>query len=450
MKTKLTLVVCPVYGVLYPPLSLSSLAGFLRNKGYEVTTLDLSVQLFAELPEKERDILWALDMAHIWSYRDIVEKIIPDERFNIWADAILQKEPYAVGFSVYTPNLLVSLILAERIKVKNDKIKIIFGGPYLRRDNGMAQYAINKDCVDIVVVGEGELTLQEIIDSYGKEERIPYCKGSIIKSGGRITDCGVREPIEDLDSLPFPDFSDFNFENYKERVVPLLGSRGCLYNCAFCDEKTFWLDYRYRSADNLVEEIKHQISNYGINAFRFNDLMLNGNLKELERFCDLIIQEGIEIRWGGYITVRKMDRKLIEKMKRAGCIFLFVGIESGSQNILDKFKKNVKVEVAEELLRLFKEAGIAIHTGWIVGFPNESFIDFKQTLDFIKRNKKYMDRVAPSNLMTIPPGSPMSKNPGLFGIRHIVHPAEYHDDTTTLQIRQARTNYFNKYVAFEV
>jgi anaerobic magnesium-protoporphyrin IX monomethyl ester cyclase len=447
MKTKVALVTCPEYGVLYPPLSLAYLAAALRNRDYEVVSFDFNIQLFNAFPKEQGSVYWDLANSELWRDRKIIEKTVSQERFDAWAEAILQQEPYLVGFSIYSTNEFTSLMLAEKIKARNDKIKIIFGGPYIRRDKNIAENIINQPCVDIVVVGEGEITLQEIVEAYEKEERVQYCKGAIIKSGGKIVDCGVREAINDLDSLPFADFSDFKFANYKESLVPLLASRGCLYNCAFCNEKSFWQDYRCRSAEDVIAEIKLQILNYGVNDFRFNDLMLNGNLVELEKFCDRLIQEGIKITWSGYISVRKMDKRLLEKMKHSGCNFLFCGIESGSQNILNKFKKGVEIETAEELLRLLAEVRIRVHTGWIVGFPDESDSDFKQTVDFIKRNRKYMERISLPNLMTIPPGSPIFKDPLKFGVKLIISAGEWFDNTTTLEIRQARIDYLNKYIA---
>lgn len=445
---KVVLITCPSYGILHPPLSLAYLAAVLRNRGHEVASLDLNIQLFDEMPESERDIYWNINMPHLWFDRDIIEKTISKEKLDAWAEVIIQKKPNVVGFSVYCTNLLASLMLAERLKARNNKIKIIFGGPYIRRDNAVAESVINHACVDIIVVGEGENTLEEIMYSYEKDGRFGNCRGAIIKRDGQIIDCGSREPISELDDLPFPDFSDFNFDIYKERLIPLLSSRGCLYNCAFCNEKSFWQDYRYRTADNIIQEVKHQIINYEISTFRFNDLLLNGNLSELEKFCDRVIRVGLGIKWGGYITARKMEKKLIAKMKKSGCYFIFFGIESGSQNVLDKFKKGVNVGQVEELLQLFTEIGISVHTGWIVGFPNETFGDFRQTIDFIKRNKKYIDRVAPANLMSIPPGSPIYANPIMYGVKHIVHAGEYLDSTTTLRIREARLDYFNKYMAY--
>ena len=447
MKTKVALVTCPEYGVLYPPLSLAYLAAALRNRDYEVISFDFNIQLFNEFTQEQRDIYWDLSNSELWRDRKIIEKTVSKERFDAWAEAILREEPSLVGFSIYSTNEFTSLMLADRIKAKNDKIKIIFGGPFISRENVVAENLINQPCVDIVVIGEGEITLQEHVENYEKTKEVRYCKGSIIKSGGQIIDCGMRKPISDLNSLPFADFSDFKFASYKESLVPLLASRGCLFNCAFCNEKSFWQDYRYRSANDVIAEIKLQILNYGITDFRFNDLMLNGNLNELENFCDRLIQEGIKITWSGYITVRKMDRRLVEKMKHSGCKFLFFGIESGSQNILNKFKKGVEIIVAEELLRLLAGVGIRVHTGWIVGFPDESDSDFKQTVDFIKRNRQYMERISPPNLMSIPPGSPIFKDPIKFGVKRFISAADWFDNTTTLETRQARLDYLNKYIA---
>lgn len=444
---KVVLVRCPSYGVLHPPLSLAYLAAALRAQNHRVISMDLNIQLFNELPEEDKQTYWDLNRAEIWQDRSLIEKIISKKRIERWVEEIVHREPDFVGFSVYTTNLLTSLILMEKIKAKNARIRIIFGGPCCRRDNGVAESLMRHEYVDMVVIGEGEITLQEIVHSYEKRGAVKRSKGMMAKLDGEVVDCGIREPISDLNNLTFPDFSDFNFDVYKEKLVPVLASRGCNHNCAFCDEKSFWTKYRWRDANNVVEEIKSHIMNYGVRTFRFNDLIINGKLSELEKFCARIISEGIEIRWGGYIRVRTMGKKLIEMMKRAGCYFLFAGIESGSQNMLNKFKRGMNIEVAEQLLQSFAEAGISIHTGWIVGFPDESFSDFKQTIDFIKRNRKYIGRVAPANLLTIPPGSPMGKCPLRFGVKNVVHPGEWSDSSTTLNIRRARLAYFNRNMA---
>jgi radical SAM superfamily enzyme YgiQ (UPF0313 family) len=445
---KVLLITCPSYGVLHPPLSLAYLTAALRSRSHDVIPLDLSIQLFNELPKEERESYWGLNSSDLWADRGFIEKIISKEKIASWTEAILQEEPNFVGFSIYSTNLLTSLILAEKIKERDDRVKIIFGGPFMRRDNGVANSTISHAFVDAVVIGEGEVTLQELINSYEKKGAIEYCQGTMIRLDGRIVDCGIREPVSNLDSLPFPDFSDFEFNIYREKLIPLLSSRGCPYNCAFCNEKSFWHKYRWRSADNIIEEIRRLILKYNIDTFRFNDLLINGNLRILERFCDRIIQQKIKIKWGGYITIRKMDRELVTKLEMSGCYLIFVGIESGSQDILNRFKKGVEIGVGEELLQLLSEAGIATHTGWIVGFPNESFCDFKQTIDFIKRNKRYITRVAHANLLTIPHGSPMSENPNIFGIKRIIHEGEFIDNTTTLKIRQARVSYFNRHIAY--
>jgi anaerobic magnesium-protoporphyrin IX monomethyl ester cyclase len=445
---RIALVTCPQYGVLHPPLSLAYLTAALRSRGHTVMPLDLSIQLFNELTEEERDAYWDINRPDRWWSEVSIKNIIKEERIDSWARAILQMNPDIVGFSVYTTNLLTSLMLAEKIKAKNDRIKIIFGGPFARRDNGIAGSIINYAYVDAVVVGEGEMALQEMVDSYEKNGKFAFCSGTMIKIDDKIVDGGIRPSIQSLDDLSFPDFSDFNFGIYKERLMPMLASRGCPHNCAFCNEKSFWQDYRWRTADNIIRELKQQISNYRISTFRFNDLLLNGNLGELEKFCDKIIQDRIKIKWSGYITVRKMTDELIVKMKNSGCYFIFVGIESGSQGILNKFKKGIKIEIAEELLQSFTRAGISTHTGWIVGFPDESFADFKQTIDFIKRNEKYISRVAPASQLTIPPGSLMAKYPSMFGVKRIIHEGEYEDSLTTLKLRQTRLNYFNKYISY--
>jgi len=413
MKTaRVALIQCPSWGTYLPPLGISYLASYLRSKGHKVYQFDLNIELFDSLNEHYKKY-WkcgVLDFDRIWTSRWLLWRKIPPINFLLikrWAKRILDINPDVVCFSVVFTTQLTSIMLAREIKrmtkSKNNENKIIIFGGFNCNFPHEIKRIMDSGYVDIIVKGEGEYIMGDLLSKlqkyaakhavFGALEAFKEYPGVIIKKDGKIINSGERLPIKNLDELPFPDFTDLPMDKYTNKfMIPILMSRGCVNKCVFCIEHKIAKYYRTRSAENILKEIKLRIKQYPERRyFNFNDSLINGNIRELEKLCDLIINEKLNIEWEGNAAISgNLTLRLLKKMRKSGCVRLVFGIESASQKILNEMGKRFHINEAEKVLRDTYKAGIKPITNWIIGFPTETEEDFNKTLDFIKRNKEYI------------------------------------------------------------
>jgi radical SAM superfamily enzyme YgiQ (UPF0313 family) len=392
----------PFWGVKCPPLHIALLSSYLRTKGHKVQVFDFNVELYQARTKRDYN-LWEPQEEHlVWMNPNSVSEFLG--RYETVIDrlinSVMETDPAVVGFSVHFSSELPSLFLAQRIKEINPKVVTIFGGPQASRDQA-AYRLVAEQWVDYVVQGEGEETLSEIIRYIDNGELIYDCPGIIFQNDGQVKDCGDRELIKDLNILPFADFSDFEFSKYKEPfTLPMYTSRGCPNRCVFCTERIYWRRYRFRDGENIFAEIKYQLNKMKMIDFIdfHHDSLLNGNTKELEKLCDLIIQNGIKIRWAGQAIIRKeMTKELLEKMKEAGCVSLTYGLETASPRIMERMGKVMaKGADIDQIVKDTYNAGIDPMINFIIGFPGETEEDFEQSIRFCERNKNYIFSVNPS------------------------------------------------------
>ena len=261
-------------------------------------------------------------------------------------------------------------------------------------------------------MGEGEGALASGVERNGDFSGI---SGTIIPVGGGYLDNGRARPI-DINRIPFPTFEQFDLNKYTEKTLPMLSSRGCIARCAFCDDHLTWGRYRYRKAEFVLDELRWHVKKNGISHFWFNDLLINGSNKHLERLCDLIIERGLDIRWIALAIVRRdTTEALLKKMRRAGCYTLNYGIESGSDKILKRMGASYTVSEAEQVLELMRRADINTQLNFIVGFPGETEAEFMETLQFIRRNREWICGISNLNTCTLVENSPLGNSPGSYG-----------------------------------
>lgn len=427
---KITLVVAPILSEtrtsMMPPLGVAYLSSCLRSKKHRVDLFDFNLEIEPRLWNQK--ILRLQDDPEIFinflfpkystqknliseDSRNLVEEYIED-----CAKKIINTNPDTIGFYVHRKTALLSLLLAKKIKEVDGKILIVFGGPDTTRER-KGNFFIRTGFVDLVVIGEGEVTLLEIIEKLKMEGKIAYCSGTLINCNGEIIDCGERPLIKNLDSIPFPDFDGLPLQKYEfSGLLPIIASRGCVGNCIFCSEKSFWKHYRQRSIENIIQEIKQQRTKYNAYKFLFCDSLINGSIKLLNDLCDTIIEQKIEVYWGGNARIDpEMTPKLLKKMHKAGCRFLKYGIESGSQGVLDVMRKGVKIKYAKEVLENTYKANIWVYVYLIVGFPTETEADFIQTLRFMYDNRNNINSFY-AHLFNIEAGSPLFKKSDEFEI----------------------------------
>ena len=352
-----------------PPLGLASLAAYLIDKGYEVGIIDA---LANELSDKE-----------------IIEKIAQDN-------------PKAIGFSALTSMFHRAVITAEKLKKKFPEKLIIMGGHHATI---MPKEAMQKHrCFDILVYGEGELTFAEIMQKFRKAhynakkflhdyKTLQSIKGILFRKNGKTIINAQRELIKNLDELPFPARHLLPIEKYvplpnqylRLPVVHMVAIRGCPFNCTYCSASAvFGRTIRAKSPERVIEEIKHVIEKYGAKEISFWDDTMTVKRDWMEKLCNLIIKNKIDITWTCYARVDTVDLPLLKLMKKAGCWNIFYGVESGSQQLLDNINKHITLQQIKNAVKWTKEAGIEIRASFMIALPGETPELARQTLEFAK------------------------------------------------------------------
>lgn len=405
---KIALVQCPSWTVLRPPYNLAVLSSCLKESGHDVICFDFNINMYNHLLNQgDNNLRESLEESSTWYRGDYVQTIIKkyDSYIDFLVNQILESDAKIIGFTIVGTTRYFSEEIASRIKKKDPKRIIVFGGYYCFRTEVGIRF-LEKPFVDAVCLGEAEFAFPSLIKEIEiNKGRLGYCKGFAYRDKeNRAIDCGDYPLVEDLDCLRFADFSGFNLDEYPRKSLAISTSRGCINRCSFCAESRVWRKYRLRSAYNIYREIVFQLTNYPkTEFFFFNDSLINGNIELLDQICDLIIENKVRVGWGGQGLIRKeMDLRLLKKMREAGFVFVSYGLESASPRILRLMKKGYPVELAGKVIRNTKRVGVSISVNIIVGYPSETEEDLLMTLEFLKRNMDFIDNVCIQALVVLP------------------------------------------------
>lgn len=232
---------------------------------------------------------------------------------------------------------------------------------------------------DVAVIGEGEQTMVDLVDCFDKGLGFSCVKGIAYRDGGEIRFTSPRGFVDDLDCLPFPSRELFNNDEYKRyyakrfgyTTTPLITSRGCPFNCDFCSRPVFGTSLRLRSAGNVVDEVE-SIVGLGYDKVWFADDCFTLDRRHLMNICNEIIRRDSDVGWECLSRVDTMDREVAAKMRRAGCVRVYFGIESGNNYVLTLMKKQITVEQARRAVYAAKAAGLQVGAFFIIGYPGES------------------------------------------------------------------------------
>ncbi len=433
-RRRVILVQCPTWAAEKPPLGIPYLLAHLRKHGHDCRAFDFNIELFHEIDPKHRD-LWNEGAYKIWMDYHFFSILYPEyfpfamdetrEIFDLvnaksalWADRILESDPGIVGFTAMANTTLFALATCRELKKRRPELPIVFGGPNCLRGTN-ERFFLQTGWVDAVIPGEGEETLRRLVVTLEEHDELRPIPGVLIRTpSGEIADGGEAELVRPLDSLAFPDFSDFYPEKYlyKFEELPMTLSRGCVAKCSFCIDWIFWEAMRFRSADNIVAEMNHHRTRYGANRFYFNDLIFNGNLRQVEGMCDQLVAQGSPFHWSGNARVRPMMKpELLRKLYHAGCRNIHYGLEHGSQRMLDLMHKSLKIEDYSTAMRNGHRAGIRFSVSLILGPPTETFWDYLQCMLFVARHRHCLKEVHVGSLLLMR-GSPLWKDLDQYGI----------------------------------
>ncbi len=356
-------------GGYLPPLGIAYLAAYARSHGFSV---------------------------------GIIDNAIENNTTATLINKVLKAHPKVVGISALTPHYFKAVEFAQGLKKQDKDIVIILGGPHATI---MPKESINEGCFDILVRGEGELTIKEVLDALKRQrwnkdnflkdhDTLQQIKGIVFRKHKEIIITPPRERIADLDELPFPAWDLLPMEKYlplpnqykRKPVTSLVVIRGCPFNCSFCSSSQFFgRKVRAMSPERVIELMRHLKKTYHIKEIDFWDDMLTIDKKWMHRLCRLMISKKIDMSWTCYARVDSVDEKLLAHMKNAGCWSIFFGYESGSQELLDNIGKGITIEQIIRTNALCKKVGIEIRAAFMLGLPGETPELGRKTIEFAKK-----------------------------------------------------------------
>ena len=289
-----------------------------------------------------------------------------------------------------------ALQVAELSKKLNPNKKVIIGGPFA---TVMPKETLENSFVDAIAIGEGEQTLYDLIKN---DLRFKGVRGLWYKDGDKIKINPPRKPIKNLDSIPFPARDLLPMKKYIRHWFQLdsvslnlkgthiIGLRGCPYNCTFCQptlRKIFGPGIRLRSPENIIEELLHLKKEYKINSFIFEDDTFIINQKWVEEICKRMTEEGLDLLWGCNVRANLVNGPLLKKMKKAGLVKVYIGIESLSQRILDSvYDKRITVNQIKKSIIIAKKLGLKTQGYFMLGAPTETLREVESTIKFAKES----------------------------------------------------------------
>tara|TARA_Y100000294_G_scaffold140330_1_gene134042 strand:+ start:512 stop:1900 length:1389 start_codon:yes stop_codon:yes gene_type:complete len=373
------MIFCPRCGVWGPWTAPAYLLSAVRNAGFSAQYLDYNARLYAQNNSPE---LWTENRHHQYWINESLDHLINQID-------IREIDAPVVGFSLTETNLRFSIELARKIK-KNYPGKIILFGGHRVFYEEEPDNQVPLDACDAIVKGEGEITLIEIL-----KNGLNGNPGTYVPNGNKWAFNGDRKLQKDLDLFPWPKYEDIDWDIYPARNIAIMGSRGCIYKCAFCnDVERAGYKFRKRSAESIAEEMTYHKEKNRVKYIAFNDPIINADFRHLGKLCDLMLQNNFNLPWGANFSIRKnMPKELICKAKNAGLRVVCLGLESGSSKVLKLMKKMFTVEEAEWFISALDEARIKVELNMVAGFPGETEKDFQDTIDFITKISPKVSRI---------------------------------------------------------
>lgn len=308
-----------------------------------------------------------------------------NENIQEMAEYICRLNPRIASFYTICNTYPITILLAEKIKEINSEITVVFGGPQATLTS--KETLENYPFVDIVARGEGETYITELVSAILKKSSLATVKGVAYRDEkGSI--CLTEMPSiikgEELKEYTVLDLEQQPIVN-KSRAYSVEAGRGCPYGCSFCSTSIFWgRNFRIKPIEDIIYEVKYLRENYGIKRFRLEHDLFTANRNYIIQFCHALKKENLDITWGCSSRIDILDEDMMQNLKEAGCNSIYIGFETGSQNMQKKLKKNIRVENADQkLLELYKY-GFEVTVSFIYGFEEESEEDFVKTLQLIE------------------------------------------------------------------
>ena len=346
-------------GVIAPPLGIAYMAGVLQENNIDVEILDASAE----------------DM----DFKDVEKEL-------------LKRKPDLVALTALTPTIGRALETAQLVKETLPDSIVVMGG-YHPTFNFIE--TLEDENVDIIIRGEGEYIMLNLVQALENQSILHDVKGIVFedKNSKEIVVNPEAPLIQDLDELPFPALNLLPMEKYRlldmdTHMTTMITTRGCPMQCSFCSSAAMHgKKIRERSVENIVDEIEYLKTNYDIDTIAFMDDTFTLKKRKVMAICDEILKRNIEIMWGCTSRVDTLDEKLLKKMKEAGCITIFIGVESADQQQLDNMCKNTTIAKIENAFKIARKLKIRTIASVALGMPGDTKEIMNKTVKFVHKLK---------------------------------------------------------------
>ncbi len=300
---------------------------------------------------------------------------------------IADLKPAVIGITMMSPVLLSGMETVSVARKAAPDSTVVVGGAH---PSALPQECLEDNPqIDIVVIGEGENTLLEIVHALDDGEELDDIAGIVFRKNGKTVVTAPRAPIADIDSLPLPAYNLFPMEKYKTHppygrktpYVNMITSRGCPFHCTYCSNSVFGRKMRLQSPEKILSEMEFLIGKYHIKEIHFYDDCFTLNKKRTRTICEEILRRKMKVIWSCTTRVDLVDEELLKLMRKAGCWLIAYGVESGSPKILKEMEKGVTVEQIEKSFKLTRKAGIRTLGYFMLGMPGETKETIQETID---------------------------------------------------------------------
>ena len=398
------IVIISVPGVIHklPQAAPALLKASVESAGFTCRTIDFNIRFYQDVTDSDQLETYfstGLNSEVKQQASDLVEQ---------WTIDLLKLNPKFVGISVFTyQNRIATELFCQHLR-RLSKVKIVLGGQGLSEGGilGVSNFGRqmrDQQLADHWIRSEGEVSLIELLKNNTNYPGI---------------DSDSFKQIDDLDSIPFPNYDDYNLDLYKNRTLPVTGSRGCVRSCSFCDIHDHW-KYRYRTGQNIADELLHLNKKYNVTRFNFSDSLINGSLKEFKKFTKILAEHNRNnqnpLHWTSQFIVRaksQVNQEYWQDIADSKGQDLAIGVETGSECVRNHMNKKFSNADLDYTLEMLNQYNITCVFLIIVGYPTETEEDFQQTLDMFTRYKKYrhiINNVIIGSTLSILPGTPLYK-----------------------------------------
>ena len=300
---------------------------------------------------------------------------------------VLSLEPDLVGFSTTTSGFLDAYEMARRIRKARPAVKNVFGGIHV---SGLGAPLMERfPEIDHLALGEGEITLLELCK--GEDPRT--IQGLVWRDAEKVVTNPPRELVRDLDSLPLPAYAKLKgfprgyrlppFSYIRPPGTAISTSRGCVYQCSYCDRSVFKRSFRSNSAEYTYEHIKHLRKRFGIRHVNIYDDLFTLNRKRILSLCHMLAAQPLGVQFNCAARIGHTDDDLLRSLKEAGCLMVSVGVESGDPDLLERLKTGVTLDMVRETIARIQESGLRAKGLFMMGVVGDTEESIRRTSDFV-------------------------------------------------------------------